>query len=402
MLSSRSFFSSLLAPFFPLSLKIKLMLAIQIILVFITPYFLVRVSKALKIEAILSPVVLCYALGLAVNNFLPKGMILPEGIDILTQATIALAIPLVLMNSDFKSFLNGSKTILISFASAIFAVFVSCMTGAFIFQSQTDNAPEIAGMLAGVYSGGTPNMAAIQAAIKADTNLYGALNIADILMGGIYLIFLTSIGPRVFRFLLGAKKTDGGTIEETTVEATGNNVSLIQKLKSIFIPIAFAILCIALSAGISFLIFNKIDEALFIILITIFGTGISFFSFSKKLTAAYDTGDYLLLVFSLALGLMSDFSAILNASSAILYFTVFVITSAIFLHVLLAKIFKIDGDTTLITSAACIFGPVFIGQVVSVMKNKSMLVPGMAMGVAGMALGSFLGIFIFKILNALL
>ena len=68
------------------------MLAIQIILVFITPYFLVRISKALKIEAVLSPVVLCYALGLAVNNFLPTGMILPEVIEILTQATIALAI----------------------------------------------------------------------------------------------------------------------------------------------------------------------------------------------------------------------------------------------------------------------------------------------------------------------
>lgn len=375
------------------------MLILQIILIFIIPYFLVQISKALKIEGILSPVVLCYGLGLAVNNFLPNGLVLPEAVSIITQVTIALAIPLVLMNSDFKAFLNGSRTILISFASAIFAVFVACMSGAFIFQSQTENASEISGMLAGVYTGGTPNMAAIQAAIQADVNLYGALNIADILISGIYLIFLTSIGPRVFRFLLGSSDTTDEVDKEVVNDRVNNNLNWIQKIKSILIPIGLAILCVVLAAGISFLIFNEIDEALFIILITILGTGISFFPFSKKLTAAYNTGDYLLLVFSLALGLMSDFSAILDASSAILYFTIFVVIISISLHLLLAKIFKIDGDTTLITSAACIFGPVFIGQVVSVMKNKSMLVPGMAMGVAGMALGSFLGIFIFKILE---
>lgn len=372
-------------------------LFIQIIIISIIPYLLIRISKLLKIESILSPVVLCYGLGLAIGNFLPKKIILSETIEILTQATIALAIPLILMNSDFKAFLQGSKEILISFASAIFAVFVACTSGTFIFKSQTDNAPEIAGMLAGVYTGGTPNMAAIQAAIKADTNLFGALNIADVLICGVYLIFLTSIGPKVFRFLLGNKKMEAEEIKNINIDNPWKQYSFINKLKSIGLAIGLAIASVLVAAGVSYLLYQGIDEALFIILITILGTGISFFSFSKKLHGAYEAGDYLLLIFSLALGLMSDFSAMLEASSVVLYFTGYVVLVSITIHLLLSKIFKVDGDTALITSAACIFGPVFIGQVVSVMKNKRMLVPGMAMGVTGIALGSFLGIFIYRL-----
>lgn len=372
------------------------MLIIQIILTFIIPYFLIRLSELLKIENILSPVVLCYALGLLIRIVFSDGFILKETTDILTQGTIALAIPLILMTSDFKAFIQGSKTILLSFALAIFSVFIVCLFGAFIFKSQTDDSAAIAGMLAGVYSGGTPNMAAIKTAINADENLYGALNIAEILMGGIYLVFLTSIGPRVFRFLLPSKNNIKE--EELEVESSQNNwnsLSILTKLKQIIPAVGLAMLSITIAIGFSLLSYGEINDSLFIILITLFGIAISFLPFRKYINGAYETGDYLLLVFSLALGMMSNFSDILTASPVVIYFTAFIILGTISLHLLLARIFKIDADTTLITSAACIFGPVFIGQIVSVLKNRSMLVPGMAMGVTGIALGSFLGIFIY-------
>ncbi len=366
------------------------------IIIGIIPFILIRFSKAIKLEGILSPVVMCYLVGLAIGNLLPGTI--PSSIpQTLTEGTIALAIPLILMTSDFKAFLKGAKNIILSFFLAVFIVLIFCLSGAFLFAERTDHAPEVAAMLAGVYTGGTPNMSSIKMAIGADQNIFGILNVADILLSGIYLIFLTSIGPIVFRYLLPNPKKENNFIEEEKTQKFNPH----KKNKWIELGLAFlsAIIIVAVSIGISFLMYGKISEALFIILITLFGIGISFIPSIRKLNRAYEAGDYLLLIFSLALGLISDFSAIVDASSSILFFTAFVLIGSILLHVLMCRLFKIDSDTALITSAACIFGPVFIGQVVSVMKNRSMLVPGMAMGVMGYAIGSFLGILIYQILS---
>ena len=144
------------------------------------------------------------------------------------------------------------------------------MVGAFIFKSQTEHSADIAGMLAGVYSGGTPNMAAIKTAIAADDNIYGALNIADIIMGGIYLIFLTSIGPKVFRYFLPHKIIDDTDITITEDKNPWFQFNFLNKITSFLLPIGLAIFCIILSVGISFLFYQKIDDSLFIILITVF------------------------------------------------------------------------------------------------------------------------------------
>ncbi len=361
-----------------------------IILCFL-PYFLVRISKVLKLESVLSPVVLCYGIGLLIGNFLPH-LILKSTTDILSQATIAFAIPLILMTSDIKGFLNGTRNIILSFFLAISTVFFMCLLGAFIFNPYTIHSSEIAGMLAGVYTGGTPNMSSIKVAINANENIFGILNIADILMSGAYLIFLTSIGPLFFRKILLHENISELNETKTEKHSLNHSISLPQKAKNLIPTITLAFLCILLSAGISYIIYTDIKEALFIILITLFGISISFFKWSENLKGAYEAGDYLLLIFSLVLGVMSNFSDILQSSSTVLYFTAFVLFSSIIIHILLCKLFKIDADTVMITSAACIFGPVFIGQIVSVLKNKSMLVPGMAMGVMGYAIGSFLGI----------
>ncbi len=366
------------------------------------PYGLIRFSKWTKSEGVLSPVVLCYGVGLLLGNLFP-GFISMTLAEIITQVTIALAIPLILMTSDFKALILGARSILISFLLAVLVVFAMCVSGAWLFADKTEHAADVAAMLAGVYTGGTPNMSGIKMAIDADSNIFGVLNVADIIMSGIYLIFLTSIGPVFFRKILPVFDSD--KLESLKIGQDENNPEsdnwkkypLLEKTKQLVFPILLAIIIICISAGVSYLIFQDVEEALFIILITCLGITVSCLPFSKKIKGAYESGDYLLLVFSLALGLLSDFSTMLDAGSAILFFTAYVLVGTIVLHLILSRIFKLDADTVMVTSAACIFGPVFIGQIISVMKNRSLLVPGMAMGVAGYAIGNFLGILIHSI-----
>ena len=69
-----------------------------------------------------------------------------------------------------------------------------------------------------------------------------------------------------------------------------------------------------------------------------------------------------------------------------------VLVSAVLLHVGLAAAFRLDADTTLMTSTAAIFGPAFIGPVAAAIKNRRLVAPGLTMGLMGIALGTYLGL----------
>ncbi len=62
------------------------------------------------------------------------------------------------------------------------------------------------------------------------------------------------------------------------------------------------------------------------------------------------------------------------------------------MHLLIARWLKIDADTTIITSVACICSPPFVPMVVAALKNKDMLLSGISAGVLGYAVGNIASI----------
>ncbi|MCB0684558.1 MAG: DUF819 family protein, partial [Saprospiraceae bacterium] len=84
-----------------------------------------------------------------------------------------------------------------------------------------------------------------------------------------------------------------------------------------------------------------------------------------------------------ALGFMADFSEIWGQSLAMLGYMAAVLISTATLHLLLARAFRIDRDTTLITATAALYGPVFVPQVASALGNRQIVFSGIAMGLLG-------------------
>ena len=70
-----------------------------------------------------------------------------------------------------------------------------------------------------------------------------------------------------------------------------------------------------------------------------------------------------------------------------------------FLHILIAKIFKIDADTVLVSGAALICSPPFVPVVAGALKNRDIILTGMVVGIAGYAVGNYLGIAVAYILK---
>jgi uncharacterized membrane protein len=132
-------------------------------------------------------------------------------------------------------------------------------------------------------------------------------------------------------------------------------------------------------------------DAVAILVITTLAVVASLFGKVRGLKGTHDMGQFLLLVFCVAMGFTTDFSKLFTASPGILIFTALVLWGAVLIHFLLCMAARIDRDTVIITSTAGIFGPHMVGPVTVAIKNRDVLFSGLASGLVGYAVGNYLG-----------
>ena len=345
----------------------------------------------------ISPIVICYLVGIIMGN-IPVLSFNHKILGSVTTVSVLLAIPLLLFSVKFSRMLKQVRPALFAFFLGIVAVVVCAVLAFLIFRDDLNEPAAAAGMMIGVYTGGTFNMSAIGYALGMEEEVFILLNSADIVFSGIYFIFLLTIGQRVLgRFLPSHKKKwMNSHIDGVNGETMGDSD---RKLKNVVGGILSSVMVVATAVGLSYLVTGKLSEPLVILGITTLGIAASFISKIRQLPHTFSSANYLLLVFALAMGSMANFSELLSASSTLFYFCGFVVFGSVLLHFLLAIIFRLDRDTVIIASTAAIFGPPFIGPVANVLGNKDIIAMGITLGLIGYAIGNYLGLGLAFILN---
>lgn len=368
----------------------------QILIIIVMPFLWIRLTRAWDIASWLSPVVLSYLTGIVLAN-VPVIPLDTHISTIFSEYTVVLAIPMLLYATNLSAWIKHARSSVLSFALCVLSGIICSFLMAFVFRESIENTWLLSGMLVGVYTGGTPNMNAIGLALEASSETLVLMNAADIFCGGIYLIFLTSLAHPLYSKILPAFR---GNKNEGQSAAT-------QKVKfdwlDAFKIIGLTVLIIALTIGLTLLVFGNLKELAFILLLlTSFSIIASLFASVRNLKGSFEMGEYLLLMFCVAIGMQADFSTMLAEGGAIIQYTACVLGATIFLHILFSRMFKIDADTLMITSTAALYGPPFIGQIASTIQNRSLIVSGMATGLVGYAVGNYLGISVAGILKHLL
>ena len=160
-----------------------------IFLFIVAPAFIIFLEGKYKIVEKIGAVLICYAIGLVVGNI----AVLPQGSDVyqnmLTTVSIPLALPLILFSMDFKKWLRGAGSAIGSLLIGLFSVVVVIVIGYWIFKGSIKDIWQVSGMLVGIYTGGTPNMAAIKTALDVPQELYILTHTYELLLGAIYLVF---------------------------------------------------------------------------------------------------------------------------------------------------------------------------------------------------------------------
>lgn len=369
-----------------------------ILFYFATPVFIIHFAGKYLLLKKAGTVLIAYVIGLLVGNL----NLIPESLaglqDMVMSISIPLALPLLLMSLNLQNWENLARKTFFSLLTGMIAVVVVVVIAHLIFQAYIPNEWKVSGMLIGVYTGGTPNLASIQSALNVDANTYILTHTSDLVVSAFYLLFLMTLAPAVFRKILpfgyspGHSFHESGTnfnnFEDYTDYFKGHN------LKPSLLALGVSILILAIGGGVSAISPKNLQMVSAILIITTLGIATSFVPALRRGPKNFETGMYFILVFSLVVSSMADFSEFSAEALPIFLNVSFVIVFSLLLHALLARIFKLDSDTVIITSTALICSPPFVPLVAGTLGNRNIIVSGLTVGLVGYAVGNYLGIMI--------
>jgi len=363
-----------------------------VLLTFIIPALILWLEKRVKLIRVISPVLVCYSIGMLAGNM--PGLEVDYKLSMtLGNACIAAAIPLMLFSMDIFGWMRLARSTVLSFSLTVVAAMVAAIVAHFIFSSRLPESEYLGGMLVGVYIGGTPNMAALGAAMGVESETFMKLNAADMIWSSLYLLWILAVARRLYALWLPAfpgKKEDNDNW----------NLGLKRPpLYGIVTGLMLAFVIVGAGWAISLLIPGVFRDPAAILIITTLAVAASFVKRVRNLPGTDVTGYYLLLVFSVALGSTAQFERLFEASIEIFLFTGVVIILAVGLHLLLVSFFKIDRDTVIITSTAAIWSPAMVPPVAMALKNRELLGPGIASGLVGYAVGNYAGLLLTWLLS---
>ena len=312
------------------------------------------------------------------------------------SVTVPLAIPLMLFNCDFKLWTKALPKAAWALVTGLVAVVVSVVSGYFIFRNHVPEVAKVAGMMTGIYTGGTVNFNALGASLGVDKSVMAIVLAFQMVITMPYIFFLLGGGYKIFRKILPYKdvthkgRTDEDAIETADVEnyrGMFEKKNLIGMLKGLGLSVVF----LAIGAGLALLITGTLSELVVILTITTLSIIASFFKKVRELPKTFELGMFFILIFSVIVASMFNIHSVSGGSLYVGGFVLWIMGISVALHLILCRIAKVSGDLFCVCQVGLLCSPPFVPPIAGAMKNKKVLISGIVVGLVGYAVGTYIG-----------
>lgn len=411
---------------------------ILILFYLLCPVLIIYLNGRYPVLNRLGSVVLCYIIGLILGNSGILSLLVPDadglrqvatGIsekagnpvytiqDTFQTVTIILAIPLLLFSLDIKTWFKMAGKTFLSLVLGMVSALITIFLGFYLFRNMVPDLWKISGLLIGVYTGGTPNLAALRLALNVDPDTYIVTHTYDLVVGAFVLLFLFTIAQKFFLLFMRPFSMKD---KESLAGSTSSYTDQFESYTGIFnrkqlLPVLVSIIISIMIVGLSYLISSSIvwitikagiptDKqtsmmTYMVLTITTLGILASLVPRINRIQKTFQTGMYFILIFCLVVASMADLRGFNLESWPILVYIIICVPGALLVHALLSKIFKVDVDNFLIISVALSMSPPFVPPVAAALKNRFIIIPGIVVGIIGYAIGNYLGVLVAMILK---
>lgn len=354
-------------------------------------------------------IILAYALGciLGLTGVIPSDEEVFRLQTLIASASIPLAIPLMLYSANIKAWASLAPSFIKSLFFGLLGVSLAITIGFLMYgDTNSDMYSRIGGMLTGLYTGGTANLASLKLALNVPDDVYLQVHTYSMVVSAIYLLFIVVFGQKILGFILPKFKEDKNEVNnDITLENHDNELFYglftRENMPHLGKSLGLTAIIIAIGAGVAFLFNENMFQAIFILVISLLSIVSSLISKVREIKRTFEFGTYFILVFSVAVSSQINTGMFEKIDFTFFMFTTVVTMGALLIHVLLSAIFRIDTDTVLTTSIALTCSPPFVPVMSGALRNRAILGPGIAVGLFGYAIGTYLGFGIAMMLGCI-
>ena len=382
-----------------------------LIFYFIAPAGVLFICRKTKCFNKIGPVLTLYLLGVIVANI---GIFPSEEaaynklfgfMESFSGVLIPLALPMILFGCNFKKFSLGKS--LKAFVIGALSVVAFVAVGYIIFRKNLGNEGAIMGAsLTGQYLGGAANLAAIKQMLGLSSENFIILTTCNLIVSFFYLMFLMGGGVKLARWVVGKGKgkEQNVKVEEYTEENPYKDFGNKKSIKQLCKVLLGSIVVMGISVYIGKLVGKDGEISMVALILSITTLSLLLTSWKEVRTwdKSYDAGMYIIYVFCLVMATMADLSKInWSQSLYILIYQAVIIFGSLFMTILLARLLRVDADDAVITSDTLINSPLCVPMIAATMKNKDVIMTGIANGLLGYAVGNYIGFLMFNIFGLL-
>ncbi|HRK55267.1 MAG TPA: DUF819 family protein [Cyclobacteriaceae bacterium] len=338
-------------------------------------------------------------IGIALSNsgFLPGDS---PAYDFLMTQGVSASIVLILLSVDIRSIKKAGPTMLKAFVLGAVGSALGAMTMSYILADAIGGeAYKLAGQFTGTYVGGGMNFAALGRAFDTNSDLFTAGIAADVIITAIWLVVCLAAPVLLTRktdateTLEELPKDETYTIEQSLYRSDG---SMKIAHMAVLVTVVFGTIWISEALGKQI---PALPEILWLTTLVLLAAQIPYI---KNISGGAMLGNYLLLLFLASNGAKSVVANIITVGPAVFYFAVGTIAiHGIFLFGV-GYLMKIDAGTLAVASQANVGGSSSALALASARGYTDKILPGIAVGLLGYAVGNYLGLVVGNIMQGVL
>jgi uncharacterized membrane protein len=323
--------------------------------------------------------------------------------DFFTGYGVLAGTVLILLSVDLSSIKAAGSTMAKAFFIGAMGSAVGAMIMGFIlYRSLGEESYKLSGQFAATYVGGGMNFAAIGHAFGTAEELFTAGIAADVIITAFWLVACLA-APILLK---SAPEEAGGTTPfEAPSDESGHTLekALYSSGKAVSLVDLGAIVAITVSSiWVSTLLAGRFPAIPAVFWLTTLALILAQLPPVKRLTGSTVIGNYLIMLFLACNGAKSVIAKIVEVGPEVFYFAVGTVGIHGVVIFGVGMMMRIDAGTLAIASQANIGGGTHAMAIATARGYHSRILPGVAVGIIGTALGNYLGLAVGNLMRILL
>ena len=317
--------------------------------------------------------------------------------DVVWDFLVPVAVPLLLLKANLRRIISETGPMLGAFFLGVTGTLIGAVLGLWILPVGVDG-PDLAGILSSTYIGGSMNFAAVAEALEFnEPTLLTAALAADNVVGTLHILVVVLIpsGAILRRWIPSPIVENAEPVVHD--EVTSSDSILPLNLVHICLVLTISLAIGATGYGLASVLNMPNFGILFITAITLLIANV-FHHQLENLHGGFEIGMMMMYIFFATIGAGADVAVMIEAGIMIFVYASFIVITHIVVIVLGARLFKMDLAEVVVASLACIGGPVAPAAISASRGWRTLVTPGLMVGILGYAIANFIGVGLARLL----